>query len=549
MLHHLLQRQIREILGNDIAVPENVAALLQTVSNTYSELHAPESPQPDTGKGQHEKHLLASQRIANIGSWELNIDNLEDLSANPLYWSEETYRIFGYEPGEVEASKDLFFELVHPDEREKISAAVSKALSEDTFYEAEHRLVLRDGTEKIVNERSEIVYDAVTGKPLRMIGTVQDITAWKAATAIELELKNSEHKFRSMIENSYDAITVCDKDLKMIFASDSLYRVTGHRAEETTGLPIFGYAHPEDRERVAAFMKEIMDNPGQSRTIIYRTLRKDGNYIWCERISTNLLDDPAVRGIVSNLRNITERKEQEEALKASNEELKKSNAELDRFVYSVSHDLRAPLASILGLSQLAETETTDSEVLECLELIKTSVKKLDSFIQDILDYSRNARTDVKTESIHFEELLHDIQNNIKFIITGDRKVKLEVNVQNGVDFHTDKGRVSIILNNLLSNAIRYHNPDAPQPYVKMNVQLSKDAALITVKDNGIGISAENREKIFEMFFRVSSRSMGSGLGLYIVKETVEKLKGKIELISEPGKGTEFTVVLPNLLNK
>ncbi len=240
---------------------------------------------------------------------------------------------------------------------------------------------------------------------------------------------------------------------------------------------------------------------------------------------------------------------QQKALLRSNEELKKSNKELDGFVYSVSHDLRAPLSSMLGVIGLCEMGNPDTFMEKNISLLKSSIQKLDGFIMDILDYSRNSRLEINRQEIHFNDLLTDISDNLKFMGAGDqRKVDIRVTVRNGVAFHSDQSRLSIILNNLISNSIRYQNPEVSDPFVEIRVEVSETAANILVRDNGIGIGKENQEKVFNMFYRVSNKSIGSGLGLYIVKETVEKLNGVIKLSSEPGKGTDFIIRLPNLAN-
>jgi len=238
---------------------------------------------------------------------------------------------------------------------------------------------------------------------------------------------------------------------------------------------------------------------------------------------------------------------QKKALLQSNDELKKSNKELDSFVYSVSHDLRAPLSSMLGVVGLCEMAPLDPFMEKNVGLLKTSIKKLDGFIMDILDYSRNSRLEVESQEIHFSDLLNDISGNLKFMGGDDqRKVDIRTSIRNGVAFYSDKSRIGIILNNLISNGIRYQNPQATDPFVEVQVDVSELAVDIWVKDNGIGINKENQAKVFNMFYRVSSNSIGSGLGLYIVKEAVEKLHGRIELRSEPGKGCEFSIHLPNL---
>ncbi len=242
-----------------------------------------------------------------------------------------------------------------------------------------------------------------------------------------------------------------------------------------------------------------------------------------------------------------EEQAQRNALLQSNEELRKSNKELDRFVYSVSHDLRAPLSSMLGVVGLCEMGEMDPFIEKNVSLLKSSIKKLDGFIIDILDYSRNSRLEVDTQEVHFADLLTDVCNNLKFMCTEDqRKVEVRTKIENGVAFHSDRSRLSIILNNLISNSIRYQNPQEADPFVEVSVAITASSADIRITDNGIGIESKNHEKVFNMFYRVSTQSVGSGLGLYIVKETVEKLNGVIKLESEPGKGTVFNIHLPNL---
>ena len=238
-------------------------------------------------------------------------------------------------------------------------------------------------------------------------------------------------------------------------------------------------------------------------------------------------------------------KASEGELKENIGELKKRNMELDKFVYSVSHDLRAPLRSILGVVELSEDMTEDGLMKKHFDMIKSSIHKLDGFILDILNYSRNSRLEVKKEDINFKEILNDAIGNLKYMGNNNREVDIKVNVSNGVCFTSDKSRIAVILNNLVSNAIRYQNPSAEHPFVEIGVDLSETEAKIRVKDNGIGIPMEHQRKVFDMFYRVSSASVGSGLGLYIVKETLDKLNGRISMTSELGVGTMLDIYIPN----
>jgi len=272
---------------------------------------------------------------------------------------------------------------------------------------------------------------------------------------------------------------------------------------------------------------------------------KDGHWVWLEGVATNHMKEEVIRGYIVNFRDVTDEIAYRRELEDANDKLKKTNTELDRFVYSVSHDLRAPLASILGLIEFTASETEDEDIRQNLSMMKDSIGKLDIFILDILDYSRNARLEVKRTPINFSSLLTDIRNSLKFISTGNSNVEIRINIDEDGTFCSDRSRIIIILNNLVSNAVRYSDPAKSAPHVEVTVVARADGALIGVRDNGIGIHKDYHQHIFNMFYRVSEKSKGSGLGLYLVKETVEKLNGDIQFTSTPGVGTEFKIYIPN----
>lgn len=228
-----------------------------------------------------------------------------------------------------------------------------------------------------------------------------------------------------------------------------------------------------------------------------------------------------------------------------NQELKTANYELDRFVYSTSHDLRAPLNSMMGLIEIAKDDTTEEQMLDYLKMLKGSAEKLDGFICDILDYSRNSRMKIDNEHINFKELLSDVTENLKFIGGNIRTVEIKIDIPEETSIYSDKNRLLTILNNLISNAIRYQNSKIANPFVSVKIETFPTETIILIKDNGIGIDKESQAKIFDMFYRVSQESVGSGLGLYIVKEAVSKLNGDIKVQSEIGIGTTFLIKIPN----
>jgi signal transduction histidine kinase len=259
-------------------------------------------------------------------------------------------------------------------------------------------------------------------------------------------------------------------------------------------------------------------------------------------------------------KDITKRKEAEEKLSKhyelldrtnkeldrTNKELDRTNKELDRFVYSASHDIRAPLTSVMGIVNLSKIETKSKKMYNYLDMIEQSVKRLDKFVIDIISYSRNTRLDVQKEKIDFDVLISDIILDLRYI-EGTGKIEIKKSIDESIPFYSDKSRLRIIFNNLISNAIRYHKLNQDNPYIDIVVSISKEKAKIQIKDNGIGIDREDIDKIFDMFFKISNsnNSTGSGLGLYIVKETIDKLDGTISIESELKKGSSFTIEIPN----
>jgi signal transduction histidine kinase len=233
-----------------------------------------------------------------------------------------------------------------------------------------------------------------------------------------------------------------------------------------------------------------------------------------------------------------------EEISEKNVQLAKTNEELDRFVYSASHDMRAPLSSLLGLISLSERTTDTNELKMYLELMKGRIHTMDGFIREITDYSRNSRTGLVLEDVQLSELIQATICNLSYIDI-NKKVRITVDPSCNRYIHSDVTRIKIILNNLLSNAYRYHNYNQENPVIQFTTSEREGFIYITVRDNGWGISEEHQNKIFDMFYRASEISEGSGLGLYIVKETVEKLGGTITVKSSQGVGSSFTFSIPN----
>jgi len=169
----------------------------------------------------------------------------------------------------------------------------------------------------------------------------------------------------------------------------------------------------------------------------------------------------------------------------------------------------------------------------------------DNFIREILDQSRNARLEVKKDEIQFEELIDETFNQLKFATSTGQAVEKIVDIKQEGPFYSDRWRLKVILNNIISNSIRYRN--GRDPVIKINVSVVDQMAHFEIEDNGRGIAKEHIKNVYRMFYRATDDGAGSGLGLYIVKETVDKLHGSIEIESEEGKGTTVKLDIPELV--
>jgi len=256
----------------------------------------------------------------------------------------------------------------------------------------------------------------------------------------------------------------------------------------------------------------------------------------------------AIRYALRQHRNESNRQTQEEMLRKQNEELIKINRELDAFVYSVSHDLRSPLSSILGLINILKLEPTAPRetLFSYVQMIEKSVLKLDETLQSILNYSRNARGELIINEVNVEDLIAKTIDQLSYI-EGVEVISFQTDVYGHTALFSDEYRLSVVLTNLISNAIKYADRNKERSVVQIKATITPAHLTLIIRDNGIGIPQDQISRVFGMFYRATEKSKGAGLGLYIVKEAVDKLKGNIVVQSELGMETVARITIPNNL--
>ncbi|SRR5258706_3640794 len=222
-------------------------------------------------------------------------------------------------------------------------------------------------------------------------------------------------------------------------------------------------------------------------------------------------------------------------------ELQRVNTELDNFIYHASHDLRAPLTTVMGLINLAKLEHEKSD--EYIEKIESRIMHLDVLLKDLVSVSYNHKSKVESTEFNFKR---EVDSILKEHLDSNQQVGVNVNIDHDFPYFTDQIRLRTILRNLISNSFKYKRPDLDRHLISLKVKVEPTHAAVQLRDNGVGIEWGMKDRVWDMFFRASTQSTGSGLGLYIVKSMVEKLQGNISFESTPNDGTTFLLAIPNL---
>ena len=400
----------------------------------------------------------------------------------------------------------------------------------------ERRIKRQDGTILDVEFSAKILKDE------NLLLFVRDISERKKA---QQTLKENEKKYRYLFDNNPVPMWVIDLiTFKFLDVNKMAILQYGYSREEFLSMTVLDIRPETDKDYFTKSSDPSEINATNFKRGIWNHQKKNGTVIQVEIIAHNIMyEGIKARFILSN--DITDRRIAELNLEKRNKQLIKTNSELDRFVYSVSHDLRSPLTSVLGLLSFIEGESEEPDTLEHAKMIRNSINRLDEFIKNILSYSRNNRTGLEVEKISIQQTVLEIVDSLQSMREA-KGIHYEIDIKELQPFYTDRLRFNTILENLISNAIKYHKKEESGRYIKILGHSDHESLHITIADNGIGIAPAHHQKIFEMFFRLSGKQDGSGIGLYIVKDTIEILQGSIEIQSEKGTGTTFIITLKNL---
>jgi len=486
-----------------------------------------------------EKRLKMALKAAKMGIWEWHVKE------EKIVWDENLEKLLGLKAGEsVETFEDLN-RYIHPEDLEDFQKFLKDFVkSGKKEWYIELRIIDKSGATRWINGYGEMYFNS-KGVPMYMIGVSADITQ---KIIIEEELK----KLALVAEKTDNAVVITDNAGKIEWVNKGFNQLTGYQLNEVLGMKPGDFLQGEatDKKAIQEMSHAIKNLQGVNVEIINYTKEKKSYWVAID-IQPVFAKDGSQKGFISLQRDISQRKKHERSMALQNDELLKTNKELDNFVYRISHDLRAPVSSSLGLIELVKSELAEKRITalnmervsEYVDMLDRSMARMDGFIGDILDYSRNARIESELTEINLHDLINDIYQQYKFLNKEAHLVLL-----NRLDpekiILSDALRLNIILSNLISNSFKFLDNSKEKSLLEVSAKWHTKKIEIIISDNGIGIEEELQDKIFEMFFRASNKASGSGLGLYIVKESLERIAGSIKMESKTREGTTFTLQIP-----
>jgi PAS domain S-box-containing protein len=482
-----------------------------------------------------------------------------DLEGNISHCNQYLLEITGYQRDEVIGSS-WFENFVPPEYKDQLKESVFLESVRTGSAKTHHinPILTREGERRIISW-SNIIFRDLEGNIQGTASLGADITEREA---FRRELEN-------IFQMSSDLICVADLEtFTFVHINPSFERVLGYPEEELLQSQFLDFVHPDDQDSTVAIVEEKLRLGEKVISFTNRYRCADGSYRWLDWISHPTPEDGMTYAIA---RDITEKRRTESELhkyrshleelveertgelletnlqlRKTGEALQAALVDMEAFMYSVSHDLRAPLRGISGFSHILASrhrEALDEQGQEYLDFVVQASTRMGQLIDDLLGYARLGRKAIRHERVEIPDLLRDVESdlNAKLQESGG-KITLE---NQPPEFYSDPALLKQILHNLLDNALTYHRPGDP-PQIKISCQFEEANILISISDNGIGIPEEHQDKVFNIFQRLHSEEdyPGTGIGLALVRKAAALLDGEVLLQSKPGEGSQFSIRIP-----
>ncbi|MBN2761666.1 MAG: PAS domain-containing protein, partial [Bacteroidales bacterium] len=491
-----------------------------------------------------ESRLKEAQQIGKIGSFEYNVHTKE------FYWSDEIYRFFGAEPGKGPLTMDIMLNQLHPASKSIFEENLKLMLSGKTylFKDSEILIIDKQNKQHFIQTRINVIKNT-DGHVTRYSGTFQDITERKYAEMALQESRRNLAEANKMLKLIINSIPIRvywkSKDsvfigCNMRFAEDAGFSST----EEVTGKTDNDMPWKEQAEIYQNDDQEIMKNDRPKINIEEKRIISQEKIIWhrVSKVPLKNMDNETI-GILGTYDDITN-------VKGKEEELNKKNEELERFTYTVSHDLKSPLVTIRGFVGLLEEDIGSGDIENVrvnIERIKSAADKMSHLLNNLLELSRIGRFSNPFVRISMSKILKDTLDALAGILQ-PHKIKV-IFPESMPEIFADAQRMTEVWQNLIENAVKFMG-DQPNPLIEIGYTSGRKEVEFFIRDNGIGIDANYHDIVFGLFNKLDNKSEGTGFGLALVKRIIEVHGGSISVESEgKGHGTTFRFSIPLLKNK
>ncbi|WP_162795910.1 PAS domain-containing protein [Pedobacter nanyangensis] len=495
---------------------------------------------------EREGLLANAEKISKLGSWEL------DIRTNAYKWSDELYRIYGFEGNSFQPTHAIAQQVVAAEYSKKLNKELSNAVKNKTSFAAEYQIVQPDGAKRYVLNQGYF-----SGKENKLIGTIQDITELKEAT---LKLRKNETLLREGEAVSHNGSWEWHSNQEHIFWSDEMFNIHGYLPHSTivSLSSYFNFIHPEDAQGLRKIFAESRKNKTSFKAS-YRIVRPNGEVRYMSTTAKFKADEVGNGyAYLGNTQDVTQLKETQRKLEEKINELNVSNKDLEQFAYVASHDLQEPLRKIRAFGDRLKsrfTEQIDEEGKDYINRMQNAAERMQTLIDDLLAFSKVTRQTKAFEPVDLNQLISKVLHDLDYTIENTH-AKISLSVHEKVEGIAPQ--LAQVFQNIISNSLKFFKPDThpqiditSQTLMGSNVPVTGAIAhipycIIKITDNGIGFDESYAGKIFDLFQRLHSRTeyKGTGIGLAICKKIVENHAGFIFAKSIEGEGASFFIVLP-----
>jgi PAS domain S-box-containing protein len=481
----------------------------------------------------------SERRLRQLSDSSLDMLALYDLDGTYLEVSQASQELFGWRPEELVGTSS--YELFHPDDLAAIREVHRAVLAEPDPGRVTYRMRCADGGYRWVEVNGHQITDPETGEVTAIQCTTRDITQRRA---LDAQLQASEQRFRAALTHAPIGMALVGLDGTFLAVNDALGRIVGRTTEALLALTFQAITHPDDLDADLASLDDLMAGRCQAYELEKRYLRADGSFVPCE-LHVSLIRDASGRPMhfVSQIVDLSERKDVERQLRELNAELLRSNAELERFATVTSHDLRSPLATLRGfLAELDEREALpEQQRRQILRVARDLTTQMAESIEGLLALAQVGGGRLNVRMVDMHDLVADVVEALAPELEA-AGADLRVGVLPGVA--GDPQQLRLLLQNLIANAVRFREPRR-RLVITLRAERLPSAWRFTVQDTGRGFHPDKRDAIFEYAMRVdaSSEGSGSGIGLATCRRIVERHGGRISAYTD-GRGSRFEFTLP-----